>query len=160
LNTPFPLSAVRTLALHTQGLTKPNLLDARPNLARVENTVDQVKYVQIDTLNLLQRSQYIVLWSRLGNYSPGDFERLVYSSEERKLFEGVQGVAAIIPLKDYRYQIPRMDRERAGLINWYTRMLEERGGAELVPLVYQRIQQEGALRAFDFEYDGPKRGSW
>jgi hypothetical protein len=30
----------------------------------------------------------------------------------------------------------------------------------MVELVYQRIRDEGALRASDFDYHGPKRGSW
>ena len=159
-NTPYPLSVVRTLALHAQGLTGHNLLDAKPTLASIENTVQQLNYIQIDTLNLIQRSHYIVLWSRLGNYTSADFDRLIYSSAERKLFEGVQSVAAIIPLNNFRFQIPRMDRERESLINWYTRMLEGQGGEELVKVVLERIRQEGALRASDFEYHGPKRGSW
>ena len=82
--------------------------DSSPDLAAINKTVEQVNYVQIDTLNLIQRSQYIVLWSRLGNYEPADFDRLIYSPEERRLFEGVQSVAAIIPLKDYRYQLPEL----------------------------------------------------
>ena len=64
--TVYPLSAVRTLALHAQGLTRPNQADSLPDLSRINQTVEQVNYVQIDTLNLIQRAQYIVLWSRLG----------------------------------------------------------------------------------------------
>jgi uncharacterized protein YcaQ len=160
LATPYPLSAVRTLALHSQGLTTPNHADAIPTLPTIQKTVEQVNYIQIDTLNMIRRSHYIVLWSRLGNYAPVDFDRLVYSPEERELFEGWHRVAAIIPLEDYRYQIPNMDRARESLINWYTHMLEGHGGVDLVPVVLERIRQEGALRASDFEYQGPKRGSW
>jgi uncharacterized protein YcaQ len=39
-------------------------------------------------------------------------------------------------------------------------MLEGQGDDELVSMVLERIRQEGALRASDFEYHGPKRGSW
>ncbi len=158
--TTYLLSAVRTLALHSQGLATPNHVGSTPTLAAINKTVEQLNYVQIDTLNLIQRSQYIVLWSRLGNYVPADFDRLIYSTQERTLFEGVQSVAAIIPLKDYRYQLPRMDRERGSLINWYTRMLDGQGGREIVPMVLERIRLEGGLRGSDFEYHGPKRGSW
>jgi uncharacterized protein len=158
--TVYPLSAVRTLALHTQGLTSPNQADLAPNCEGINRTVDQVNYVQIDTLNLIQRAQYIVLWSRLGNYLPADFDRLIYSPEERKLFEGVQGVAAIIPLKDYRYQLPEFDKRRQDLSKWYGRWLEQQGNRELATSVLERIRKEGALRAADFEYDGPRRGSW
>jgi uncharacterized protein YcaQ len=158
--TAYPLSAVRTLALYAQGLATANQADLAPTSTSIYKTVEQLNYVQIDTLNLIQRSQYIVLWSRLGSYSAVDFDRLIYSPEVRSLFEGVRSAAAIIPLKSYRYQLPHMDRGRKTLINWYTNMLEERGNPELVSIVLDRIRQEGALRASDFEYHGPKRGSW
>ena len=158
--TLYPLSAVRTLVLYAQGLVTANGANTNPTSSTIHNAVEGLNYVQIDTLNLIQRSHYIVLWSRLGNYEPADFDRLIYSPEERKLFEGVQSVAAIIPLKDYRYQLRQGDRGRETLLRWYTHMLDIEGGHELVPTVYARIQQEGALRAADFEYKGPKRGSW
>ena len=158
--TVYPLSAVRTLALHAQGLTRPNQADSSPDLAQLNQTVEQLNYIQIDTLNLIQRAQYIVLWSRLGSYTPAEFDRLIYSPDEKKLFEGVQGVAAIIPLKDYRYQLPEFDKRRQDLSRWYGNWLEGQGNRELAVMVLERIRQEGALKASDFEYDGPRHGSW
>jgi uncharacterized protein YcaQ len=158
--TIYPLSAVRALALYSQGLVKANVADSRPSLATIQRTIERVNYIQIDTLNLIQRSQYITLWSRLGSYAPVDFDRLVYSAEERTLFEGVQSVAAIIPLRDYRYQLGQGDRGRQTLLRWYEHELEVAQSHELVPVVLERIRREGALRAADFDYDGPRRGSW
>src|SRR4030043_1412301 len=125
--TIYPLSAVRTLALYSKGLTTANDAGSSPTQKTIQKTVEQLNYVQIDTLNMIQRSQYIALWSRLDNYAPVDFDRLIYSPEERRLFEGVQTVAAIIPLKDHRYQIPQMDRGRETLIRWYTHWLDQQG---------------------------------
>src|SRR5512139_1310068 len=157
--TVYPLSAVRTLALHAQGLTTPNEACRTPTLEVIQGTVEQLNYVQLDTLNLIQRSHYIALWSRLGSYTPADFDNLIYSPEQRKLFEGVQSVAAIIPLRDYRYQLGQADRGRETLLRWYTSMLDTENSHDLVPMVLKRIRQEGALRATDFEYTGAKRGS-
>jgi len=158
--TTYPLAAVRAMALHAQGLATSNHAGPSPALETIQKTVELVNYVQIDTLNLIQRSQYIALWSRLGSYQTADFDRLVYSPDERKLFEGVQSVAAIIPLKDFRYQLGQKDRGRETLLRWYVHMLDQEGSHDLVPMVLERIRQEGALRAADFEYKGPKRGSW
>jgi uncharacterized protein len=158
--TAYPLSTVRTLALNAQGLTRQGNDETSPTLETIQKTVEQVKYIQIDTLNLIQRSQYIALWSRLGAYQTSDFDRLIYSPEHRALFEGVQTVASIIPLKDYRYQLGLEDKGRETLLRWYTSMLKQDGVNKLVPLVLERIRLEGALRAADFEYIGPKRGSW
>jgi uncharacterized protein YcaQ len=95
----------------------------------------------------------------LGNFNPVDFDRQIYEAGERRLFEGWQHAASIIPLEDYRYQLPRMrDVHQKHLKpgEWPS----ETGNQELIESVYERIKNEGALRARDFEYDGPKRGSW
>jgi uncharacterized protein len=155
----YPLSAVRTLALYAQGLTTPNQAEPNPSPSTVQKMVEQLGCVQIDTLNLVERSHYLVLWSRLGSYDPAEFDRLLYTPGQRKLFEGWQRVASIIPLRDFRYQLPRMQRMREnhseGFLKWF-----DQEGHELVDGVLGRIRTEGALRAADFEYHGPRRGSW
>ncbi|HEX9091659.1 MAG TPA: crosslink repair DNA glycosylase YcaQ family protein [Anaerolineales bacterium] len=157
--TVYPLSAARTLALYAQGLTNSNSADRKPSLDSINQLVEKLGCVQIDTLNLVQRSHYLVLWSRLGPYSPADFDSLIYTPEQRLLFEGWQRVASIIPLKDYRYQLPRMHNMRQnhseGFLRWF-----DKEGHELLDTVLERIRNEGALRAADFEYHGPRRGSW
>jgi uncharacterized protein YcaQ len=63
------------MALHSQGL------DLSPTGATgqddIYNTVDRIGWVQIDTLQMVHRSQHLVLWSRLGNYDTGDFDALL-----------------------------------------------------------------------------------
>ncbi|MFZ2095393.1 MAG: crosslink repair DNA glycosylase YcaQ family protein [Anaerolineales bacterium] len=157
--TKYPLSAVRTVALHAQGLSNSDQSIPEPTPATFYQVVERLGCVQIDTLNLVQRSHYLVLWSRIGTYHPADFDALIYSPEKRQLFEGWQRVASIIPLKDYRYQLPRMQRMQQnhseGFLKWF-----DQEGHELMEMVLERIRTEGALRAADFEYHGPRRGSW
>jgi uncharacterized protein YcaQ len=158
--TIYDLSAARALALFAQQLTEPDEHNKKPvDKDAIFQTVKNLGCVQIDTLHVVQRSHYLVLWSRLGNFKPGDFDRLVYAASERQLFEGWQHAASIIPIEDYRYQLPRMrnvhqDHLESG--KW----LSEPGIRELTESVYERIKHEGPLRVRDFEYDGPKRGSW
>ncbi len=145
--------------MHAQGLTAPNQAGEVPAPMAIQDTVERLGCVQIDTLNLVQRSHYLVLWSRLGTYRPADFDAMVYSPEKRALFEGWQRVASLIPLKDYRFQLPRQQRmrqdHREGFLKWYGQE-----GHEIIDVVLERIRNEGALRAADFEYRGPRRGSW
>jgi hypothetical protein len=157
--TIYPLSAVRALALYTQGLTTPNGMESKPTSGSILRIVEQLGCVQIDTLHLVRRSQYLVLWSRLGCYDPDEFDRLVYSPEQRLLFEGWQRIASLIPIKDYRYQILHQDRLKQDPSEGYTYWYDNEG-LSLMNLVLERISKEGALRAADFEYHGPKRGSW
>ncbi|OGO66408.1 MAG: hypothetical protein A2030_05625, partial [Chloroflexi bacterium RBG_19FT_COMBO_50_10] len=157
--TVYPLSAVRTMALYAQGLTTRNGVEAEPTRSSICRMVEQLGCVQIDTLNLVRRSHYLVLWSRLGTYNPADFDSLVYNNEHRQLFEGWQRIASIIPIIDYRYQIPHQNRLKNDPSEGYTRLFDNEG-LPLMNLVLERIRKEGALRAADFEYQGPKRGSW
>ena len=158
--TIYPISAVRTLALHTQGLTAPNGAGSKPSLADIQQVVENIGCVQIDTLQMVRRSHYLVPWSRLGSYDPADFDRLIYDPTHRRLFEGWQHAASIIPLKEWRYQLPYQRRSREQPGDWYSRWLSEMHTAELLPVVLERIRSEGPLRASDFEYHGQKRGTW
>jgi uncharacterized protein YcaQ len=154
----YSLSTLRALALYTQRLHLPNV-QGRPGAEDILALVDQLGCVQIDTLQMVQRSHYLVLWSRLGSYAPGDFHSLVYGSN-RRLFEGWQHAASIIPLAEYRYQKPRQRSLRENPSDWYTRWLSENQNGRLLDQVLERIQNEGGLRTSDFKYDGPKRDGW
>ncbi|HLE51337.1 MAG TPA: crosslink repair DNA glycosylase YcaQ family protein [Anaerolineales bacterium] len=160
MNTIYDLPAVRALALHAQGLTTPNGLEGAPTREVISATVKQLGCVQLDTLQMVRRSHYLVLWSRLGRYDPADFDRLIYDPNERRLFEGWQHAASIIPLEDYRYQIPHMRRLRENPAGMSLKWLQDPESSELLHKVMERIRQNGPVRAADFEYKGPKRGSW
>ncbi len=155
----YPLAAAQTLTLHAQGLSQRSDAKHTPTAGDIEKIIERLGCVQIDTLNLVRRSHYLVLWSRLGTYKPEELDALIYQPERRLLFEGWQRVASIIPLKDYRFQLPRQVRMRQnhseGFLKWFNKE-----GHDLMDMVRERIQAEGAVRAADFEYHGPRRGSW
>jgi len=156
----YSLAAARAVALHAQKLTEPiqqgeDLADEKA----IYKTVRGLGCIQIDTLHVVERSQYLVLWSRLGSYDKTDFDDLLYAPERRQLFEGWQHAACFIPMEDYRYQRPRMQSVQQKHIE-QDKWLAEPENQELCRSVYERIKAEGPLRARDFEYDGPKRSGW
>jgi len=155
--TTYPLSVLRTVALRAQGLDKAAV--STPTRQAIYKIVDQIGCVQIDTLHMVHRSHYLVLWSRLGNYNTGDFDALT-SAADRRLFEGWQHAASIIPLTEYRYQLPHQRNLREHPTNWYNRWLNETVQKEFVPQVLERVRNEGALKVSDFESDGHTGGTW
>lgn len=155
----YPLSAIRTLALHAQCLTTPSGDEARPTSNTIYEIIEQLCCVQIDTLQMVRRSHYVIVWSRLGNYDVTELDRLVYGAE-RRCFEYWMHAACIIPYTEYRYRLPLMHAVKQGASERSRLWLEKPGNAELVKAVRKRIQDEGALRAADFEHDGTQRGSW
>jgi uncharacterized protein YcaQ len=149
----YPLSAVRDLVLRAQGLAQKS--ERTPRRQDVLEAVKRVGWLQIDTLQVVRRSQELVLWSRLGTYDTEDLARLVYDEQDRHLFEGWQHAACFIPLVDYRFQLAA---KRANRRSWGS--MGSAKNRELVKAVLARIEREGPMRAGDFDYDGPRRGSW
>lgn len=154
---PYPTAVLRTVALHSQGLDKAE--DPPSTRETIYRTIEQVGCVQIDTLHMVRRSQYLVLWSRMGNYDPAEFDNLA-SSVDRRLFEGWEHAASLIPLAEYRYQLPHQRNLREHPTNWYNRWLNETVQKEFVPQVLDRVRREGALKVSNFESDGHPGGTW
>lgn len=161
----YPLSAVRTLALHTQGLSaKPSICSSVTPDA-IYNTIRRIGCVQIDSLSVVHRSQYIVLWSRLGGYDIKDLDKLLFgdhNSQEntRRLFEYWLHAASIIPLDDYRYRLPVMRKYKEVGDKWNPGWAEDPTNIEMMRNILEKIRSEGPMRSGDFKDKGPKRGSW
>jgi len=155
----LPLSAARALALHAQGLTAPSGAESPPTLDALYETVTRLTCVQIDTLHVVRRSQYLVLWSRLGAYDPADFDRLIYNPAHRRLFEYWYHAASLVPLSEYRYRLETVRHFQNGG-GWWPQWAEQPENRCIVEEVRARLLAEGALRAADFEHDGPRRESW
>ena len=99
-------SEARRLAVVAQQLEAP-----RPNPTRADllDTIRRITCVQIDPINVVARTQLLVLFSRLGRYDPTDLEALLW--EDRALFEYWAHAASIVLADDYAIFRPQM-RER------------------------------------------------
>jgi len=157
--TVYPVSALRAVALRTQDLHLTNGSQSIPTREMLYQVVHQIGCVQIDTLHMVRRSHYLVPWSRLGTYNSEHFDDLIFGPE-RCLFEGWQHAATIIPLTEYRYQMPRQRNLREDPDTGYNRWLNELVEKDFVPQVLERIRREGALKVSNFESDGHKGGTW
>lgn len=152
-STVYPLSALRALVLHTQRLGAANDAVQAASVDAILDVVKALGYVQIDTLNVVNRAHDVALWSRFGTYSTEDFHRLIYTPGQRRLYEGWGHAASIIPLEHYRYQRWRIPAE-------FRAWIEVQANRELASKVLQRIRAEGGMRVGHFENDGPRRGAW
>jgi uncharacterized protein YcaQ len=157
--TTYPVSALRTLALCTQNLQHANDRESAPKPDSLYQVINQIGCVQIDTLHMVRRSHYLVPWSRVGNYEPENFDSLIFGPQ-RRLFEGWEHAASIIPLTEYRYQMPHQRNLREHPTNWYNRWLNELVKEDFVPKVLERVRSEGALKVSNFESDGHQGGTW
>ncbi len=159
---PYPLSTARALALDAQGLATPLSGETGPDA--IYETIERIGWLQIDTLQMVRRSQYLTIWSRLGAFDPADLDGLLSGDSDdgkgRRLFEYWRHAACMIPLSEYRYSLPNQRAYREGRAGWYRGWIDEPGNRELVDSVLEHIRENGAVRSADFERDGIKLGSW
>ena len=78
----------RRLLLSAQALLGP------PPAGGLEALVQQLGYVQLDSINVVERAHHLILGARLADYRPDQFEALLAS---RRLFEHWTHDAATAP---------------------------------------------------------------
>ena len=162
----YTLAAARALALHTQQLDAPQQCVDMPGADAIYNTVDRVGWVQLDTLQMVRRSQYIALWSRLGSYDTADFDRLAFGNgsiqgaNERRLFEYWMHAACIIPLSLYRFTIPTMLQHKYRQGKRRREWLEDPANLAVLEEVMAHIRENGLARSADFKRTDGRRGAW
>lgn len=125
-----------------------------PPAGGLEGLVRQLGYVQMDSINVLERAHHLILGCRARGYAPEKLERLL---RRRRLFEHWTHDAAAIPLAWYPNWHLRFIRSRDRILAnaWWRERVGDRV-EELLGEVLERIRAEGPLRSADFEH--PRRG--
>ena len=67
----------RRLAIRANGLDAPRPT-GRVDRRHLRGVIDRLGLIQLDSVNVLARTQYLTLFSRLGPYDPTLFDSLVY----------------------------------------------------------------------------------
>jgi uncharacterized protein len=109
----------------------------------VKAVIDNLGYVQIDTIHVTERAHHHVLWSRFPEYNS---ELLSGLLAQRQVFEYWSHAASILPIESFHYSLIR--KQNFAWNNEVTRSKEFR---DLLPMVYDRICSEGALSSRDFK---------
>src|SRR5262249_37142664 len=90
------IQEARNLLLAAQGLAQP---PARPAKKKdVLAAIRRMGALQIDTISVIARSPYLVLWTRLGDYQEPWLDELL---AEGALFEYVAHAMCFLPIEDY-----------------------------------------------------------
>lgn len=135
----------RRLALHGQ------LLDGRTQLAigkeGVAQTIERLGYIQVDTISAIERAHHHTLWTRQADYTPEMLHEM--EAIDRRVFEYWGHALSYLPMNDYRYYRPRMNRFRDPYVKWEKERLEKYG--HLMKPVLERIRREGPLGQGDID---------
>ena len=114
--------------------------------------IEHLGYIQIDTISTIARAHHHTIWNRNQNYRKQHLIDLVASKD---VFEYWSHAAAYLPIKDYRFTLPRKEAIKSGeQKHWYKKDIK------LMNSVLERIKNEGPLMAKDFDGKGKKVGDW
>ncbi len=133
----------RELAVAAQGLARPPSEPASKE--RVLATVRHLGAVQIDTIAVVARSHYLVLWSRLGRYDPDWLDELLHP--DRAVFEYWAHAASIVPIELFPYFRRRMRAYRRAYLDEHPWSREH---AHVIDEVRRAVVERGPLGASHF----------
>src|SRR5512145_1467766 len=149
-------AAAQRLMVAAQGLhCRPTQSATR---ASVLEAIRRMGVLQIDTIHVVNRSPYLVLWSRLGDYRPEWLDELL---AETALFEYWSHAMCFLPIEDYPLYRRRMldaIQGETGPAHWGERWSRE--NPEVMERVRSHLHGNGAVRSVEFENKDRPPGGW
>jgi uncharacterized protein YcaQ len=131
---------------HAQRIAvRAQLLDG--SATDILDTVRRLGYLQLDPTNRVARTQFLVLWSRLGSYDSANLDRLLW--EDRSLFEWRAFLYPMDALPAIRSHMERLRREQAKSTEGVGRWL--RVNEPFRQYVLTELRERGPLLSRDLE---------
>jgi uncharacterized protein len=115
---PHPLSQLeaRRIWLRAQRLDSAAPFGAGSQA--VADAVAHLGYVQIDTINVIERCHHHILFSRIPDYRRADLHKA--QSVDKSVFEYWTHALSYVPSRDLRFFIPLMRLHRRERARWFT----------------------------------------
>jgi uncharacterized protein YcaQ len=153
--TEVSLASARRIALAAQGFASPRP-SGRVDRRHLRKVLDHIGLIQIDSVNVLARSQELTLFSRLGNHPrsliPG-------ATADGELFEYWCHEASHLPTSMHRLVRWRMEDARNGTM-WPGLQRFAKSKSQFVQEVRDRVFNDGPLVAGDVKTRTGPKGSW
>jgi uncharacterized protein YcaQ len=142
----------RRLQIHSLGLGAP-LAKTVTKISLLEEII-RMGVLQIDTINIVARSQYIVLWSRLGSYPITWLDELL---TEKHLFEYWAHAACYIPIQDYplyQWKVASHRKKAEDTDTWIGQNIN------FANEILDGIRKNGAVKSSNFKRKDGIKGTW
>ena len=151
------IDEARRIAITAQGFASPR--DSAPARADMLRTIRKIGLLQLDSVNVLVRSHYLPLYSRLGPYAVETLDALSHK-KPRALFEYWGHEASLIPVEYHGLFRWRMDEARNGKGMWGgpSRLARER--PDFIAAVLNEIAERGPIGAGELSGGGKSTGNW
>jgi uncharacterized protein len=145
----FSREAARSLLLAAQGLGSPPRRSATRD--DVLDIIRRMGVLQIDSISVVARSPYLVLWSRIGAYDAIWLDELL---AEGAIFEYWSHAACFVPIEDYglyrRLMLEKSDKTRVWM----------EAHPDALEHVLGHIRKKGPVRSAEFARTDGRAGGW
>jgi uncharacterized protein YcaQ len=141
---PLTKAEARRIWLNAQRLDTQAPFGEGP--VAVAAAVDHLGYVQIDTINVIERCHHHILYTRIPAYRRADLRQA--QSLDKSVFEYWTHALSYVPAKDFRFFLPAMKLHRREGHRWLSSVKPADTSK-----VMRLIKQNGALTIRDIEDD-------
>jgi len=150
-----PNDAARRIFLARQGLARPP--QAALGKAGLLQLIDDLGFVQVDSIGTVERAHHQILFSRSQTYRREHLTQLLET--DRALFENWTHDAAILPSAFYPYWKHRFRREDQSIIERWRKWRGE-GFESAFEETYAKISAGGAITSREVKAADHKSGGW
>jgi uncharacterized protein YcaQ len=146
----------RRLFLHLHGLADPPAGPAKG--ADLTGLIDRIGFVQVDSINTVERAHHMILFARRPAYRPKALKQLL--ERDRHLFEHWTHDASILPVSLFPYWQHRFSRDAERLREDWRKWFREGYEAKFDEIL-NRIAREGPVTSTDVgEGEARGKGGW
>jgi uncharacterized protein YcaQ len=141
---PLSTSRARRIWLRAQRLDEPAPFGGGAEATRA--AIEHLGYVQIDTINVIERCHHHILFTRIPEYRREQLHQA--QSVDKTVFEYWTHALSYLPVRDLRFYLGAMRRDWARRSTWFTAVTEQDQRK-----VLSRIRRHGALTIRDIDDD-------
>jgi uncharacterized protein YcaQ len=154
--TSISYAQAQRIALAAQGLGRVH--PTNPGTRQLASTIERLGLLQLDSVNVFERSHYLPVFARVGGYNKADLDRLTFANTSRYI-EYWAHEASIIPLSTLPLWRWKMDQTRQRHLADPTSWVHSHSG--MLDWLRAELASTGPLPASRIEYDAEqRRGGW
>jgi uncharacterized protein YcaQ len=143
---PFPLTKLQARRIWLRAQRLDAAAPFGDGAEAVAAAVAHLGYVQIDTINVIERSHHHILFTRIPAYRRADLRQA--QSVDKSVFEYWTHALSYVPTSDFRFFLPAMRHHRRNGHRWLTSVKPEDSRK-----VMRLLRQNGPLTIRDIDDD-------
>jgi uncharacterized protein len=159
MKSSLSIAEARRVALAAQGFNFPGR-NTSVTWSHIKKTISQINLLQIDSVNVLVRSHYLPVFSRLGAYDHATLDARTFHNKKRTMFECWSHEASLVPLELHPFMRWRMERAKNHKGKYGAMSRFARDEKDFLATLLKFIQRNGPTAVSDFPDSGKGEGGW